>query len=87
VALGGAAALLVAVGFLIASTQPDGILRLGSQLGIVSNPVFHAPLADYAAPFLQSTWLQKAAAGLMGLLLICGLCVVFGRVIARRRSA
>jgi cobalt/nickel transport system permease protein len=87
VALGGAAALLVAVGFLIASTQPDGILRLGSQLGIVSNPVFHAPLADYAAPFLQSTWLQKAAAGLMGLLLIYGLCVIFGRVIARRRSA
>jgi cobalt/nickel transport system permease protein len=87
VVLGGAAALLVAVGFLIASTQPDGILRLGAQLGIVSNPVFRAPLADYAAPFLQSNWLQKAAAGLTGLLLIYGLCVVFGRVMARRRSA
>jgi len=86
-ALGGAAALLVVVGFVIASAQPDGILRLGAQLGIVSNPVYRAPLADYAAPFLQSNWQQKAAAGLMGLLLIYGLCVVFGRLIARRRSA
>ena len=86
-ALGGAAALLVVVGFVIASARPDGILRLGAQLGIVSNPVYRAPLADYAAPFLQSNWQQKAAAGLMGLLLIYGLCVVFGRLIARRRSA
>ena len=86
-ALGGAAALLVVVGFVIASAQPDGILRLGAQLGIVSNPVYRAPLADYAAPFLQSNWQQKAAAGLMGLLLIYGLCLVFGRLIARRRSA
>ena len=85
--LGGAASLLVAAGFVIASTQPDGILRLGAELGIISNPVYRAPLADYAAPFLQSNWQQKAAAGLMGLLLIYGLCVVFGRLIARRRSA
>jgi|SRR5579863_2673663 len=86
-AWGGAAALLVTLGLVIASTQPDGILRLGAQLGIVSNPVYRAPLADYAAPFLQSNWQQKAAAGLMGLLLIYGLCLVFGRLIARRRSA
>ena len=85
--VGGSAALLVAIGFLIASTQPDGIVRLGAQLGIVSNPVYRAPLADYAAPFLQSNWQQKAAAGLMGLLLIWGLCIIFGRVITRRRSA
>jgi len=86
-ALGAVAAALVAAGLLIASTKPDGIIRLGAQLGIVSNPVFRAPLADYAAPFLQSNWMQKAAAGLTGLLLIYALCLVFGRVIARRRSA
>jgi cobalt/nickel transport system permease protein len=85
--VGGAAALLVAIGFLIASTQPDGILRLGAQLGIVSDPVYRAPLADYAAPFLQSNWQQRAAAGLMGLLLIWALCIVFGRVVTRRRRA
>ena len=86
-ALGGAAALLVAVGFLVASTQPDGVLRLAAQIGIVSNPVFRAPLAGYAVPFLESTWLGKAAAGFAGLLIIFGLCVLFGRVITRRRSA
>jgi cobalt/nickel transport system permease protein len=86
-AVGGAATLLVAAGFLIASAEPDGIMRLAARMGIASNPVFHAPLADYAVPFLQSNWLQKAAGGLTGLLLIYGLCVVFGRVIARRGSA
>lgn len=86
-ALAGAAVVLVAAGFLFASAQPDGILSLGAQMGIMSHPAFRAPLADYAVPQLHSAWLQKALAGFAGLLIVYSLCVVFVRVIARRRSA
>jgi hypothetical protein len=37
--------------------------------------------------YLYSGWLRKATAGLAGLALIYGACVVFGKLIARRRSA
>lgn len=84
--LAGVALVLVTLSFLIASGAPDGIQRLGGKLGIATNPVFRAPLADYAMPFLQSTWLQKAAAGIAGLLIIYATCLVLGRLIVRRRS-
>jgi cobalt/nickel transport system permease protein len=70
-ALGLVAVLLGAVGVLFASTAPDGIERLTR---------FEA--ASAAAP-----WLNKAAAGLVGLALIYAACFCIGRLVVRRRSA
>lgn len=82
-----AALLLGGVGFLMASSAPDGIQNLGIQLGLTAKTGFHAPLADYAVGYFESSWLRRASAGLAGLLLIYGVCLVAGRWIGRQRSA
>ena len=87
VALGVAALLLGGVGFLMASSAPDGIQQIGVQLGLAAKTGFHAPLADYAVGYFESSWLRRASAGLAGLLLIYGVCLGAGRWIGRQRSA
>jgi hypothetical protein len=74
-------------GFLLASTAPDGIQKLGIQLGLTAQTGFHAPLADYSTSGIDSVWLRRATAGLAGLLVVYGACLATGKVIARRRSA
>ncbi len=81
-------ALLLGIGgFLMASSAPDGIQKLGMELGLTAKTGFHAPLADYAAGYFEAAWMRKATAGLAGLLLIYGVCVAAGRVLGRQRSA
>ncbi len=87
VALSAAALLLGGVGFLMASSAPDGIERIGEQLRLTAKTNFHAPLADYTVGYFESTWLRRATAGLAGLLLIYGVCLAAGRWIGRQRSA
>ena len=86
--LASAAVLLAVVGVLFASTQPDGIQKLAQTTGISAQAkaMFSTPLSDYQAGFLSSPWLRKATAGLAGLALIYGACVLFGRLVARNRS-
>src|ERR1700676_1241206 len=85
--LSGVALALGLVGFLWASSAPDGIQRLGIQLGLAAKASFHAPLADYAAGNFDSGWLRRATAGLAGLLVVYAVCVAFAKMIGRRRSA
>ena len=85
--LGGAALVAGTVGFLLASTAPDGLQRLGIQLGLTARTIIHAPLADYALGSFQSAWLRRVTAGLAGLILIYGICAAAGRWISRQRSA
>jgi cobalt/nickel transport system permease protein len=86
-ALSSAAVLAGVGGILLASAAPDGIQRLGAQMGLTSTPAFHAPMADYALGSFSSAWVRKATAGLAGLVLIYGICAATGRMIGRRRSA
>ncbi len=87
-AIGLAAVLLAAVGVLVASTAPDGIQKLGLQTGIASHvrSLVTTPLTGYQVAFFQAGWLRKASAGLAGLALIYGACLVIGRAVARKRS-
>jgi cobalt/nickel transport system permease protein len=82
------AVLLACAGVFVASSNPDGLEALAERVGIASRArtVIAAPLADYQAHFLESAWMSKVFAGLAGLALIYGACLVFGRVTARRRS-
>jgi cobalt/nickel transport system permease protein len=86
--LASAAVLLAVVGVLFASTQPDGIEKLAQTTGISAQAqsLFSTPLADYQAGFMSSPWLRRATAGLVGLALIYGACVLFGRFVSRNRS-
>jgi cobalt/nickel transport system permease protein len=86
--LASAAVLLAAVGVLFASTQPDGIEKLAQTTGISAHAraLFTTPLTDYQAGFFSTPWLRKASAGIAGLALIYGACVLFGRAVSRKRS-
>ncbi len=77
------AVLLAGVGFLIASASPDGLQRIGIQMGLAAKSSFHAPLADYRLPFWSYDWFRRAAAGLLGLVMVFGVCAAAARVVAR----
>jgi cobalt/nickel transport system permease protein len=87
--LAACAVLLAAVGVLFASTQPDGLEKLAQNAGFArqATVLFNTPLSDYEAGFVQSPWLRKATAGLVGLALIFGACAIMSRVASRNRSS
>jgi cobalt/nickel transport system permease protein len=87
--IGGAAIFLAIAGVAIASAYPDGIQRLADATGIASQAkaLIQAPLADYQMGTLHSVWLRKAGAGLAGLGLIFGACMLCGKLLARQRGA
>jgi cobalt/nickel transport system permease protein len=85
--LSAAALALGLAGFLLASSAPDGIQRLGQELGLASKTAFETPMANYNVAWFQSGWLRRATAGLAGLVLIYALCAAGARMIGRRRSA
>jgi cobalt/nickel transport system permease protein len=86
-AVGLAAVLLAAVGFLFASTAPDGIERLGLATGTAhARAMIATPLAGYQWNLSAAPWVRKAGAGLTGIALIYGACLAIGRGVARRRS-
>ncbi len=87
-ALATAAVLLACVGVLVASAAPDGLERLADQVGIAdrARSLIATPLADYELRGLASSRLGKAAAGLAGLALVYGVCVVVSRRMTRRGS-
>ena len=81
--------MLAVGGVLIASSAPDGLEKLIQNSGLSSraHALVTTPLADYQWNLATSEWLSKAAAGLAGLVLIYGVCVVVGRGLMRRRSS
>ncbi|MGD0868485.1 MAG: energy-coupling factor ABC transporter permease [Bryobacteraceae bacterium] len=87
-ALGLAAVVLAAVGFLFASTAPDGIESLGHATGMDHvRRLFTTPLAGYQLALYGDPWLRKTAAGLAGIAIVYGACLLIGRGVARRGRA
>jgi cobalt/nickel transport system permease protein len=81
-----AAVLLVTVGILVASAAPETLEKVAAQFGTHAPVWLHAPFADYEWKGLASAWLRKTSAGLAGLALIYGVCVLTGRFLGRHRS-
>jgi cobalt/nickel transport system permease protein len=73
-ALALVAVLLVTGGVLVASASPDGIEKLGQARTLIATP-----LSGYQLSALGGGWLAKAVAGLAGLGLVYGACVLIGR--------
>jgi cobalt/nickel transport system permease protein len=84
--VGVAAVLLAAVGVVLASAAPDGLESLALRLGMASRErgLLAAPLAGYQLPGLGGAWLSKAGAGLAGLALVWGACLMASRTAAGR---
>jgi cobalt/nickel transport system permease protein len=80
-AVGLVAVLLAAGGVVFASTAPDGIEQLARQTGISAHArtLFSSPFKDYEAGWLGAGWPAQAGAGLVGLALVSGACVLIGR--------
>jgi cobalt/nickel transport system permease protein len=89
VALGAAAIAVCAGGFFAASSLPDGLERLAQLAGLSGLERSAGPVAfpDYEALFISNPWLRKALAGLAGLALTWGVCILVGRWMTRPRSA
>ena len=81
-ALALAAVVLVAGGVLVAAASPDGIAKLTGQ----GASMIQSPLAGYELKFWESPWMQKASAGLLGLLLISAVCLMLGRILRARAT-
>jgi hypothetical protein len=80
-AAGLAAVLLAAGGVVFASTAPDGIEQLAIQTGISGHArtLISTPFKNYEASWLGAGWPAQAAAGIAGLALVGGVCVLIGR--------
>ena len=79
--------VLVIFGVLVASSLPDGLESVAETLGFAERADeggFAGVFAHYETSFIGNSWLSKVAAGLVGLAIMAGLCVVLGRSLRRR---
>ena len=82
------AVMLVLVGTSLASAAPDAVQRLAIQSGVATASIWKAaPFAEYQWAAFGNNWASKASAGVAGLILIFGICLVLGRILLRRRRA
>jgi cobalt/nickel transport system permease protein len=88
-AVGVASLAIGSAGLLIASSAPDALERLGARLGMSWNPkpLLHAPMADYQVQWFSSASLNRATAGLLGMMAIYMICLLGGRLLARARRS
>lgn len=80
--------LLVLAGVWISSAFPDGLERVAANLGFASRESAAAPgspLAKYETRYFHSRWAAQISAGLVGVLLLYGFGVLFGRLLRRKR--
>jgi hypothetical protein len=81
------AALVVVVLAPLASSDPDGLLRVAQDQGFLERAqnFFSGLLGGYAIPGIDDAGLSKVLAGLLGVLIVVGIVLILGRIVARRR--
>jgi hypothetical protein len=80
--------LITVVGVLFASSLPDGLEDVAEKAGFAGQArnLFATPLSDYEFSLVKGDWLRKASAGLAGLILVYGACLMLGRLVIRPRG-
>lgn len=80
------AALIVVVLAPLASPDPDGLERVAEDHGFLANAqgALYSIIPNYTVPGVGGN-LSTILAGLIGVLVVFGLMVLLGRVLARRR--
>lgn len=84
----GLSALVVIVLAPLASGDPDGLERVGEDLGFnegAEGPAYEI-LPDYSVPGLDDPVITTIAAGLIGVLVVYAIMLLVGRLLSRRRA-
>ncbi len=82
---GIAVSLVVVLLSPLASTDPDGLNRVATDLGFISSARSSAgPLAGYMIPFFANVSLSKIAAGGIGIIAVLGLAILAGRTLQKK---
>ncbi len=87
-AIAGATLLLVLAGVWISSAFPDGLERVAANLGFIARQApagTGSPFANYETRYFRSRWAAQVSAGLVGVLLLYGFGVLFGKLLRRKR--
>lgn len=81
------AALIVVVLAPLASPDPDGLERVAGDHGFLQSArdALYSIIPDYTIPGVDGN-LSTILAGLLGILIVFGLMVLVGRLLARRRT-
>jgi cobalt/nickel transport system permease protein len=80
-------AVVVVAAAIWASEDPDGLERVAEDLGFIAagaDPGYEI-LPDYTLPGLEGV-ASTVVAGLIGVVIVLGLMVLLGRLLARRRA-
>jgi cobalt/nickel transport system permease protein len=78
--VGGLITLAVVLFSPLASTNPDGLNRVATDLGFLDSAQSGAgPLAGYTLPFLSFTSLGKIGAGIIGVIVVGAIILLIGR--------
>jgi len=82
------AALVVIVLAPLASSDPDGLERVAEDRGFLdrAQDAVYEILPDYSIPGIEDPFLTTVLAGLIGVVVLFGLMVLLGRLLARRRG-
>ena len=80
------AALIVVVLAPLASADPDGLERVAGDHGFLQSArdAIYSIIPDYTVPGVDGN-LSTILAGLIGIVIVFGLMVLVGRLLARRR--
>jgi hypothetical protein len=80
---------LLAARIVLVPCAPDGLESVAGALGFADLAVegeAWSPFADYETRFFESVWFARLSAGLLGVVLLCGLGVFWGRSLPRRKG-
>jgi hypothetical protein len=81
------AGLVVVILAPLASADPDGLERVAADHGFLdtAREALYSIIPDYQVPGLEGN-ASTIAAGLIGVVIVFGVMVLLGRVLARRRQ-
>ena len=80
---------ILALGILLVPCAPDALERVAASMGFADLAVEGegwSPFADYETRIFGPVWLARLSAGLLGVVLVCGLGVLLGRLVPRRKE-
>jgi hypothetical protein len=84
----GLSVLVVVVLAPLASSDPDGLERVGEDLGFnegAQGPAYEI-LPDYSVPGLDDPVLSTVVSGIIGIVVVFAIMILVGRLLRRRRA-